>query len=135
LHPRGSESGLSFSIEQIVPTRSRTNVKHSNDLDRFRLGETVAISKQKSTIALSISCRELKGIAPWRTRSAARSTSVPPNDTDVSAKYPAIAKALALVPDETMIDGEIVALEAGRPSFNALTTAPTPASCSSTLWT
>lgn len=43
------------------------------------------------------------------------------NDRDFKGKYPAIVKALAAMPDETVIDGEIVALdESGRPSFTAL---------------
>jgi DNA ligase D-like protein (predicted ligase) len=43
------------------------------------------------------------------------------NDNDFTGRYPAIVKGLAEMPDETVIDGEVVALdESGRPSFNAL---------------
>ena len=43
------------------------------------------------------------------------------NDNDFAPRYPSIAKALASLPDDTAVDGEIVALDAeGKPSFNAL---------------
>jgi bifunctional non-homologous end joining protein LigD len=43
------------------------------------------------------------------------------NDNDFAVRYSDITKALASMPDETVIDGEVVALdERGRPSFNTL---------------
>ena len=43
------------------------------------------------------------------------------NDNDFNARYPGIVKALAPMPDQTVIDGEVVALDPdGKPSFNLL---------------
>lgn len=43
------------------------------------------------------------------------------NDNDFSVRYPRIVKGLANLPDETVIDGEVIALDDdGRPSFNIL---------------
>lgn len=43
------------------------------------------------------------------------------NDHDFSIRYPGLVQALASLPDETVVDGEVVALdETGKPSFNTL---------------
>jgi DNA ligase D-like protein (predicted ligase) len=48
------------------------------------------------------------------------------NDNDFNRRYPAVVKGLARLPDETVIDGEIVALdEQGKPSFTLLANAAT----------
>ena len=43
------------------------------------------------------------------------------NDNDFTTRYTSLAKALSAMPDETVIDGEVVALDShGKPSFNTL---------------
>jgi DNA ligase D-like protein (predicted ligase) len=67
--------------------------------------------------------REIKfdGYRALAFKSAGRVQLRSRNDNDMAARYSAIAKALARMPDDTVLDGKIIALDAdGRRSFNLL---------------
>src|SRR5687768_3851792 len=69
-------------------------------------------------MALRTQARRVRAIA-FKTEGAVHLRSR--NDNDFNVRYPAVVKALAKLPDNTVIDGEVVAFDQeGRPSFNAL---------------
>ena len=60
-------------------------------------------------------------IARLHSSETAQSICARATTTISASRYPAVVKALAKLPDDTVIDGEVVAFDQeGRPSFNAL---------------
>src|SRR5947209_7511818 len=64
---------------------------------------------------------KLDGYRALAIKSGGRTRVRSRNDKDFVGKYPRIIRAFAGLPDETVVDGEIVALDKdSRPSFNLL---------------
>jgi ATP-dependent DNA ligase len=64
---------------------------------------------------------KLDGYRAIAGRSGSRVILLSRNDNDFSVRFPGIAKAMHILPDETLVDGEVAVLDAdGRPSFKLI---------------
>ena len=64
---------------------------------------------------------KLDGYRAIAGRSGSKVILLSRNDNDFAGRFPAIAKALHTLPDETLVDGEIAVLDSeGRPSFKLI---------------
>jgi ATP-dependent DNA ligase len=85
-----------------------------------------ALPHERHIIARATEELKLDGFRAEGIKSGGRVHLRSRNNKDFNAKYPAIVQALAAMPDETVIDGEIVALESGRHSLRFRITGPAP---------
>ena len=63
---------------------------------------------------------KLDGYRALGIRSGGRVRLMSRNGNDLSERFPSVVQALAKLPDETIVDGEIALDRTGRPSFNLL---------------
>lgn len=86
------------------------------------LARTDALPKDREHWSYELKADGYRAVA---FRTGGRTSLRSRNDNDFSERYPTVARALARLPAETVIDGELIALDPdGRPSFNLLQHGP-----------
>jgi hypothetical protein len=92
--------------------------KTARFIEPMLLLRTDALPKEASDWEYQLKLDGYRAIA-FKTRGRVQLRSR--NDNDFSIRYPAVVKGLAKLPDETVTDGEVIALdEDDRPSFSVL---------------